>query len=103
MDERVAQYCSLYSWLFSTTVRYLLPLFISLFFLQEKFIRQTLREFPYLESESLQGMIHTLSKTQMGHKPTALEVLNTSINGPALPNQDDRICETCGSVGAEKR
>lgn len=70
---------------------------------QEKFIRQTLREFPYLESESLQGMIHTLSKTQMGHKPTALEVLNTSINGPALPNQDDRICETCGGVGAEKR
>jgi len=70
---------------------------------QEKFIRQTLREFPYLESESLQGMIQTLSKTQMGHKPTALEVLNTSINGPALPNQDDRICETCGSVGAEKR
>lgn len=70
---------------------------------QEKFIRQTLREFPYLESESLQGMIHTLSKTQMGHKPTALDVLNTSINGPALPNQDDRICETCGSVGAEKR
>jgi len=70
---------------------------------QEKFIRQTLREFPYLESESLQGMIHTLSKTQLGHKPTALEVLNTSINGPALPNQDDRICETCGSVGAEKR
>ena len=39
----------------------------------------------------------------MGHKPTALDVLNTSINGPALPNQDDRICETCGSVGAEKR
>merc|ERR1719419_112891 len=70
---------------------------------QEKFIRQTLREFPYLESESLQGMIHTLSKTQIGHKPSALEVLNTSINGPALPNQDDRICDTCGSVGAEKR
>lgn len=70
---------------------------------QEKFIRQTLREFPYLESESLQGMIHTLSKTQMGHKPTALEVLNTSINGPALPNQDDRVCETCGGFGAEKR
>jgi len=70
---------------------------------QEKFIRQTLREFPYLESESLQGMIHTLSKTQIGHKPTALEVLNTSINGPALPNQDDRICDTCGGVGAEKR
>jgi hypothetical protein len=46
---------------------------------QEKFIRQTLREFPYLESESLQGMIHTLSKTQPGHKPTGLEVKQSRV------------------------
>lgn len=70
---------------------------------QERLIRQTLREFPYGDSQLLQQLVRTLSTVKMGDSPTGLSVLTQGINGHRMTFDAENICGTCGELHAEKK
>lgn len=70
---------------------------------QERLIRQTLREFPYGDSQLLQQLVRTLSPVKIGDNPTGLSVLSQGINGYRMTFDTEDNCGTCGEMGAEKK
>jgi len=72
---------------------------------QEKFLRESIRSFPYKESSLIQQMVTILSRTQMGDHPSALYVITSCLNGQRLnqsfeTNESESKkaileCETC--------
>ncbi|KAI0208993.1 Ankyrin repeat and MYND domain-containing protein 2 [Lamellibrachia satsuma] len=65
---------------------------------QEKFIRSTLRDFPYFECELLQQMVRTLSKVSIGDDPPALHLMSSTLNGQKFASEDHIECSTCGRM-----
>ncbi|OWF53137.1 ankyrin repeat and MYND domain-containing protein 2-like [Mizuhopecten yessoensis] len=71
--------------------------------IQERLIRQMLREFPYGDSQLLQQLVRTLAAVKIGDSPSGLTVLTQGINGHRMTFDADDICGTCGELYAEKK
>ncbi|XP_078580177.1 ankyrin repeat and MYND domain-containing protein 2-like [Branchiostoma floridae x Branchiostoma japonicum] len=69
---------------------------------QEKFLRLSIRSFPYHESELLQQIVHNVAPVTVGDDPTALSILVSAINGHQSAAAEDQ-CFTCGELQAEKK
>ncbi|PVD37335.1 hypothetical protein C0Q70_04334 [Pomacea canaliculata] len=69
--------------------------------MQERIIRQCLKEFPYIESQLLQQLVQQIAPVKIGDAPTALTTLVSGIYGPVW--EDDSSCWTCGELKAEKK
>ncbi|XP_033731860.1 ankyrin repeat and MYND domain-containing protein 2-like isoform X2 [Pecten maximus] len=70
---------------------------------QERIIRQSLREFPYGDSQLLQQLVRTLATVKIGDSPSGLSVLTQGVNGYRMTFDADDICGTCGESYAEKK
>ncbi|KAL3836435.1 hypothetical protein ACJMK2_021868 [Sinanodonta woodiana] len=71
--------------------------------LQDKLIKQSLKEFPYPESELLQQMVHNLANPKLGSHPSAVVLLSQAINGQRYGANEEEDCTTCGQIRAEKK
>ncbi|XP_064617982.1 ankyrin repeat and MYND domain-containing protein 2-like [Liolophura sinensis] len=69
---------------------------------QERFIRQTFKDFPYVESELLQQMVRNVAPVKIGDEPTALSILVSGINGQHYVREEENSCSTCGKPKAPK-
>ncbi|XP_063780482.1 ankyrin repeat and MYND domain-containing protein 2 [Pseudophryne corroboree] len=68
---------------------------------QEKFIRESIRKFPYCEATLLQQLVRSIAPVEIGSDPTALSVLTQVITGQ-VGFVDAEFCTTCGEKGADK-
>ncbi|CAH1776227.1 unnamed protein product [Owenia fusiformis] len=69
----------------------------------EKFIRSTMRDFPYTQSELLQTMVRNLAAVPVGGNPTGFSILMSAVNGQQYAPTEDTACDTCGEPHAEKK
>ncbi|XP_069585392.1 ankyrin repeat and MYND domain-containing protein 2 [Ranitomeya imitator] len=69
---------------------------------QEKFIRESIRKFPYCETTLLQQLVRSIAPVEIGSDPTAFSVLTQAITGQ-VGFVDAEFCTTCGEKGADKR
>ncbi|KAM8966362.1 ankyrin repeat and MYND domain-containing protein 2 [Pelodytes ibericus] len=69
---------------------------------QEKFIRESIRKFPYCEATLLQQLVRSIAPVEIGSDPTAFSVLTQAITGQ-MGFMDAEFCTTCGEKGASKR
>ncbi|XP_063308470.1 ankyrin repeat and MYND domain-containing protein 2 [Pelobates fuscus] len=69
---------------------------------QEKFIRESIRKFPYCEATLLQQLVRSIAPVEIGSDPTAFSVLTQAITGQ-VGFIDAEFCTTCGEKGASKR
>ncbi|KAI9999867.1 hypothetical protein NQD34_011710 [Periophthalmus magnuspinnatus] len=69
---------------------------------QEKFIRESIRKFPYCDATLLQQLVRSIAPVEIGNDPTALSVLTQAITGQ-VGFMDTEFCTSCGEKGAEKR
>lgn len=80
---------------------------------QEKFLRESIRNFPYKECSLIQQMVTILSRTQMGVHPSALYVITSCLNGQRFnqnfESNDTTLkksileCETCKKKSVEAK
>jgi hypothetical protein len=70
--------------------------------LLEKFLRQSIREFPYRDCTILIQLVKTLSAVEVGSEPSALTILAKSINGQKGFDEDASVCCTCGESSPPK-
>jgi hypothetical protein len=68
----------------------------------DKYIRECIRTFPFPQSALLQNMVTTLSKVPIGGHPSAYTVVNSSVNGQRM-FQDEGSCAACGEEKAMKK
>ncbi|XP_072269063.1 ankyrin repeat and MYND domain-containing protein 2 isoform X1 [Pyxicephalus adspersus] len=69
---------------------------------QEKFIRESIRKFPFCEATLLQQLVRSIAPVEIGSDPTAFSVLTQAITGQ-VGFVDAEFCTTCGEKGADKR
>ncbi|ELU00182.1 hypothetical protein CAPTEDRAFT_151340 [Capitella teleta] len=69
---------------------------------QEKLIRASVRDFPYIESQLMQQMVRSIAPVKIGQSPTALNILSSAVNGQKFATDDESCC-TCGQLHAEKK
>ncbi|KAM4027724.1 ankyrin repeat and MYND domain-containing protein 2 [Anomaloglossus baeobatrachus] len=69
---------------------------------QEKFIRESIRRFPYCEATLLQQLVRSIAPVEIGSDPTAFSVLTQAITGQ-VGFVDAEFCTSCGEKGADKR
>ena len=63
---------------------------------EDKFIRESIRKFPYPEAPLIQQMVTILSKTPIGSSPSALKAITDCVNGQRLNESwTDKVCATC--------
>ena len=55
---------------------------------EDKFLRESIRQFPYKECALVRQMVTVLAKTPIGHGPSALYVITSCLNGQRF-NMDD--------------
>ena len=74
---------------------------------EDKFIRESIRQFPYKESGLLKQMVQILFKVKVGMDPRALYVFESSINGQKFGSHESETeekvykCEACSSRNAK--
>jgi len=68
----------------------------------EDFIRNTIRSFPFRESNLFKHIVKTLARVEKGNEPTALSVLTQSVQGLQSANSSDS-CYTCGKRQSTKK
>ncbi|KAK7092424.1 ankyrin repeat and MYND domain-containing protein 2-like [Littorina saxatilis] len=68
--------------------------------MQDRLVRQSLKEFPYPESQLLQTLVRQIAPMKIGDG-SALSVLISGMYGPSF--EDDTACTTCGETKAEKK
>ena len=56
---------------------------------QEKFLRESIRQFPYKECALLRQMVTILARTPLGQSPSALYVITSCLNGQKLNSKFD--------------
>lgn len=71
--------------------------------MQDKLIRQALKDFPYVESQLLQTMVRQLSMVKIGEHPSSLNVLMQGVNGQKFTFDEYESCTTCGEPKAERK
>lgn len=71
---------------------------------QENFLRQSIREFPFPESQLFKALVANFSESQVygAGGVNAAEFINASFNGQK-GFRDGVNCDTCGEPGAEKK
>lgn len=63
---------------------------------EEKFIRESIRKFPYPESPLIQQLVTVLSKTPVGSEPSALKAITDCLNGQRMnASTREKWCSTC--------
>ncbi|CAL1534454.1 unnamed protein product [Lymnaea stagnalis] len=70
---------------------------------QERLIRQSLKEFPYVSSALLQQLVRQIAPVQIGQEPTALSILISAVNGQQFAWDASEGCDTCGEAKAEAK
>nr|CAG4638450.1 EOG090X06BA [Cyclestheria hislopi] len=69
----------------------------------DSFVRESIRTFPFKETTVFRQLVFTLSKNEQNFKnPSAISILNSTINGQR-GFQDDNLCCTCGEEKAVKK
>ncbi|PIO32606.1 hypothetical protein AB205_0087510 [Aquarana catesbeiana] len=69
---------------------------------QEKFIRESIRKFPFCEATLLQQLVRSIAPVEIGSDPTAFSVLTQAITGQ-VGFVNAEFCTACGEKGADKR
>ncbi|CAL1292895.1 unnamed protein product [Larinioides sclopetarius] len=68
----------------------------------EKFLRQDIREYPYIDCSLFQQLVRTLSPVKIGDEPSAISIIGEAVNGQrGVDNYSN--CATCGDPNAEKK
>ncbi|ESO93416.1 hypothetical protein LOTGIDRAFT_176744, partial [Lottia gigantea] len=67
----------------------------------ERVVRQSLKEFPYVDSQLFQTLVRQISSVKIGDTPTALSSLIAGVNGNQFAMAED-VCATCGERNAVK-
>lgn len=62
---------------------------------EDKFIRESIRKFPYPEVPLIQQIVSVLSKTTIGSEPSALKAVTDCLNGQRMNAHHDKFCSTC--------
>lgn len=70
---------------------------------QERLIRQSLKDFPYVSSALLQQLVRQIAPVKIGSDPTALSLLIQAVNGQQYAWDANDGCETCGQAKAEAK
>ncbi|XP_012940391.1 ankyrin repeat and MYND domain-containing protein 2 [Aplysia californica] len=70
---------------------------------QERLIRQSLKDFPYVSSALLQQLVRQIAPVKIGNDPTAFSLLTSAINGQQFAWDAGEGCETCGEAKAEAK
>ncbi|CAF3447993.1 unnamed protein product [Rotaria sp. Silwood2] len=70
---------------------------------EEKFIRETIRNFPYKQCPLLQQLVRLIAPISLGQKPFALSVLTTTLNGHAFEDEAPNRCDACSQLNATRR
>lgn len=68
----------------------------------ERFLRQCIREFQFIDSSILQQLVRNLAPVAIGDEPSAITLLTTTINGQQAATAED-VCVACGESGALKK
>ncbi|GFT37523.1 ankyrin repeat and MYND domain-containing protein 2 [Trichonephila clavipes] len=68
----------------------------------EKFLRQDIQKYPYLECTLFQQLVRTLSSVQLGDEPSAISIISESVNGQRGLDPLSR-CATCGDPFGKKK
>ncbi|XP_071044027.1 ankyrin repeat and MYND domain-containing protein 2 [Parasteatoda tepidariorum] len=68
----------------------------------EKFLRQDVREYPYLECTLFQQLVRTLATGNIGEEPSAISIINEAVTGQRGFNITTS-CVTCSDPNAEKK
>lgn len=67
---------------------------------QEAFVREAVREFPFIKSAIFRQMVATLASTD---PPSAVSVVSAAINGQRGFVDNSQVCVTCGEEKATKK
>ncbi|RUS87309.1 hypothetical protein EGW08_004921 [Elysia chlorotica] len=70
---------------------------------QERLIRQSLKDFPYVSSALLQQLVRQIAPVPIGSDPTALSMLIQAVNGQQFAWDASEGCDTCGEAKAEAK
>ncbi|XP_041371875.1 ankyrin repeat and MYND domain-containing protein 2-like isoform X2 [Gigantopelta aegis] len=70
--------------------------------LQDRLIRQSLKDFPYIDCQLLQHIVRQLAPIKIGDTP-AISILCAAINGQQFGADSDNNCSTCGVANASKK
>lgn len=68
----------------------------------EKLIRQSMKEFIYVESDLFLQFVRTVSPVAIGDYPTAISVLTNCVHGQQFKNESVG-CEACGEIDSTKK
>jgi len=69
----------------------------------ETFIRQTMRDFPFVELPAFQQFVTTIAATKIGKDPTSISCLIDLFNGLRASTSLDKVCSTCGANNSPLR
>lgn len=70
----------------------------------EKFLRQIVLEYPYVENSLFQRLVSTLAPTALGDEPSAISIILEAFNGlPGSMVDSLIVCATCGDPNVEKK
>ncbi|KAG1701331.1 Ankyrin repeat and MYND domain-containing protein 2 [Nymphon striatum] len=69
----------------------------------ERFLRTSIREFPYHDRVVFQQLVRTLAPVSIGDEPSAYSILLSAINGQRALTDSDLSCATCGDSKASKK
>lgn len=68
----------------------------------ERFLRQDIQKYPFLECSLFQQLVRTLSSVQLGDEPSAISIINEAVNGQRGLDPLAR-CGTCGDPFGKKK
>ncbi|XP_055339367.1 ankyrin repeat and MYND domain-containing protein 2-like [Paramacrobiotus metropolitanus] len=69
----------------------------------EKFLRESIRSFPFYQTPLHTTMVHAIAKANLGGAGGSLSILEQSINGQHMAGRDGPPCETCNDNEAHKK
>lgn len=69
----------------------------------EKFLRESIRSFPYYQTPLHSTMVHAIAKANLGGSGGSLSILEQSINGQHMAARDSTPCDTCADPEAKKK
>ncbi|GIY23217.1 ankyrin repeat and MYND domain-containing protein 2 [Caerostris extrusa] len=68
----------------------------------EKFLRQDIKEYPFVRCSLFQELVRTLAPVEIGHEPSAISIIGEAVNGKRGVDNSS-CCATCGDPNAEKK
>ncbi|CAG0916731.1 unnamed protein product [Notodromas monacha] len=68
----------------------------------EKYLREVIRLFPFVQSPMIVSIVGTLADTKIGDHPTAITLINSHLNGQRM-FKNSEPCVACGAESASKK